>query len=489
MNEQKLIGALASINGWWNGAEVSSRIKKANTRRKIFYDLFNNCLEDEKNITCISGPRQVGKTTLMGQLIEAQINEKKIDQKRIIYLPLDNEFLLLNSDNILIDSINVYLELIIGESLPNLKEKVYIYLDEVQSLDKWDKQLKSYIDSYPNIKFIISGSSQTKLHNDASESLVGRIQFRVVLPFKFREFLEFTMGEEFPAELKFATVNLRDSLKKSIAQNDPRELYKRISSLNLSLGDKIHKIKKQLEIYLIKGGYPGALEFGENYDKALERIKTDLELTVFKDIHKIFKTRNSEDLMTLLTLVASSSGQKVNYSRLASSIGIDRRVVADYLSYTKLLYMTSESPFYQTSKYRQAEKMNKIYLVDTGQRNALVGKMNGDLMNECEAGLIIQTAVYNHASRLKFCLTGHSEHETYYWENQGKEVDVVIDLPLFVLPIESKSKNTNGAEASIKKFIDENKKKTSWGMVINNDELKLNENVLYVPLWAFLFMC
>jgi len=231
------------------------------------------------------------------------------------------------------------------------------------------------------------------------------------------------------------------------------------------------------------------LEFGENYDKALERIKTDLELTVFKDIHKIFKTRNSEDLMTLLTLVASSSGQKVNYSHLSSSIGIDRRVVADYLSYTKLLYITSESPFYKVNKYKQAEKMNKIYLVDTGQRNALVGKMNHDILNESEAGLIIQTAVYNHASRLKFYLTGHSEYETYYWENHGKEVDVVIDLPLFILPIESKSKNTNGAEASIKKFIEENKKKTSWGIVINNNELKLNENILYLPLWIFLFMC
>ncbi len=488
MDEQKLIGALASINGWWNGAEVSSRIKKVNTRRKIFFDLFENCLKDEKNITCISGPRQVGKTTLMGQLIEAQIKERRVEPERIIYIPLDSEFLLLNSDNVLIDSLKVYAEFILGESLQNLKSKIYIYLDEVQSLDNWEKQLKSYVDSYPHLKFVISGSSQIKLHKDASESLVGRIQFRVVLPFKFKEFLEFALGEKRSSELEFSAVNLRESLKKSISEKDPKHFYKQITKLNLSLGEEIHKIKKQLEVYLIKGGYPGVLEFGEDYNRALERIKTDLELTVFKDIHRIFKTRNSEDLMTLLTLMASSSGQKVNYSRLSSSIGIDRRVVADYLSYTKLLYMTSESPFYQVSKYRQAEKMNKIYLVDTGQRNALLGRMNKEILNEPEAGLIIQTAVYNHASRLRFFLTNHQEYETYYWENQGKEVDVIIDLPIFVLPIESKSNNTDGAESSIKKFIEDNKK-SSWGIIVNSNELKLNKNVLYIPLWVFLLMC
>ena len=193
MNEQKLISTLTSINVWWNGQEIPKKIKKADTRRKVFFDLANNCLKDIENISCISGPRQVGKTTLMGQLMDFQLNEKNLDPKRIIYVPIDNEAVLLDSDDILMDSLKIYFDYVLGEAPQNLSEPVYVYLDEIQSLENWAKKLKSYVDVYSNLKFIISGSSHTKLYQDSAESLVGRIHFRLVLPFKFKEFLDYNM--------------------------------------------------------------------------------------------------------------------------------------------------------------------------------------------------------------------------------------------------------------------------------------------------------
>lgn len=486
-NEQALLSALTSINTWWSGAAVPARIKKSDNRRKVFYDLAKNCLEDNK-ITSISGPRQVGKTTLMGQLIEHQIKEKKIDPKRVLYIPIDNQLLILNADNILVDCLKAYFDYVLREAPEALKSKIYVYLDEIQSLDNWAKQVKTYYDSYAQIKLILSGSSHTKLYTDASESLVGRIEFRLVLPFKFKEFLEFNMGASMSSPLQYSTPGLRTALKQSIKEGNPNKLHAALAQLQVVISSELPQIKKFLDMYLIKGGYPGLLEYGENYDKSLEQLKTDLELTVYKDIYKIFSTRNTSDLMSLLTLMASSSGQKINYTKLSSTLGIDRRVVADYLSYTKLLYLTSESPAYKNSKYRQAEKMNKAYLVDIGHRNALLGKMNKDLLNESEAGLVIQTAVYNHASRLKFYLSKHSEYEIYYWEDENSEVDVVLDIPIFVLPIEVKSKSGDKGMAAIHKFIEKNKK-SSWGMIVTKDEFKLEKNILFMPVWAFLLMC
>ena len=485
MNEQKIASTLYSINSWWSGLGVPPRIKKSDSKRKVFYDLVNNCLKDDK-ICSITGPRQVGKTTLMGQMMQHQI-DNGIDPKRIIYIPIDNELLNLNSDNILIDCLDVYLEHVLGEAPQALESEVYVYLDEIQSLDGWAKQIKSYYDTHKNIKFILSGSSHTKLYNDASESLVGRIQFRLVLPFKFREFLDFNLVDE-SNPLKFSTVKLRDSLKKSIEDGTPDYFYKEIFKLQTQLSLELPKIKKLLDVYLIKGGYPGLLEFKEDYDKASERLRTDLELTVYKDIHKIFKTRNSSDLMSLLVLIASSSGQKINHSRLSSAIGIDRRVIADYLYYTDLLCLTSHSPFHQSSKYRQAEKQNKAYLLDVGHRNALLGRMDNSLLASDEMGLVIQTAVFNHASRLRFYLSNYSNYEINYWEDGSHEVDLVMDLPLFVLPMEVKSKSAEKGKASVFKFMEEHKK-SKWGMIISKDELKMEKNILFMPLWAFLIMC
>ncbi|MDD5253756.1 MAG: ATP-binding protein [Candidatus Nanoarchaeia archaeon] len=487
MNEQKLISALSSINLWWKGEEVPKKIKKSENKRKIFYDLKDTCLKNDKIIS-ISGPRQVGKTTLMGQLIENQIADG-IDNKRIIYIPVDNELLILNSDNVLIDCLDIYFNLFLGETPEHLKSMVYVYLDEIQSLQNWAKQIKSYADSFEKIKFIISGSSHTKLYADASESLVGRINFRIILPFKFREFLEYYMPKR-SRQCEFSSVDLRNALNKSIKEKNPNSFYRELTRLKLNISSELPQIKKVLEDYLIKGGYPGLLVFTEkDYDKALERIKTDLELTVYKDIHKIFNTRNSSELMSLLSLLSSSSGQKINYSRLSDSLSIDRRVVSNYINYTKLVYLVSESPFYKSNTYKKIEKMNKVYLLDNGHRNALLGRMDKGLLNEPESGLIIQTVVFNHISRLKFILSNYTNTEVCYWEdNLDNEVDIIMDLPIVLLPIEVKSKSGDDGVKAIYKFMEEHKK-SEWGVIITHDELKLEKNILFVPLWALLLMC
>ena len=488
MNEQNLLATLNSINTWWQGNKVPTTIKKSDQKRKIFYELSKNCLGGNR-ICAISGPRQVGKTTLMGQLIEYQI-EQKVDPKRILYLAGDNTVLLMNANQLLIDCLTVYFKFILNENPESIKERIYVYIDEVQSLENWGKQVKSYYDAYPNIKFIISGSSNTKLYNDAAESLVGRIDFRPVLPMKFREFLEFTMKEsDMSKKLQFSTNDLREALKDSLEIGTPRRLYDTLTRIQLGVTPEMPQIRKQLETYLIKGGNPGLLEFKEDFDKAFERIKTDLELTVYKDIHRIFNTRNSSDLMTMLTLLASSSGQKVNYTKIGSAIGIDQRVVKNYLSYTQLLYLVAKSPFFKDNKYRQAEKNNKAYIVDVGHRNALLGKMSLNILNEADFGLVIQTAVFNHASRLRFWLSNKKDYEIFYWEDDYGEVDIIIDLPGHTIPIEVKSRSGEKGVDTIKRFINKNDKKSKWGIIVTKDELRLDNNILFMPLWAFLIMC
>ena len=487
LNEERLIDILFTINPWWKNLPVPPSIKKSEGRRKVFYEIVKYAIEDNR-VLSLSGPRQVGKTTLMGQLIDYQIKEKGVVPKRIFYLPVDNELVRVNSDNILMDCMRIFVDTLLGEQIDQLKNKVYVYLDEIQAMKDWSKSIKTYLDAYPNIKFVMAGSSQTKLHIDASESLVGRILYRIMLPFKFREFIEYHLAQR-SETLDFSAGQLRGAFQASLKQETPQVLYNAVKRLKIELVNELPEIKKLLNVYLIKGGYPGILGYHEEYDRSVQRLKTDLELTVYKDIHKIFNTRNSDEIMNLLTLLATSSGQKINYTKLSNSLGIDRRVLANYLGYLRLLYLSIESPFYKQNRYKRVEKMDKVYLVDTGHRNVLLGKMSKELTIDQSFGLVIQTAVFNHASRLKSFLTNYVDYEINYWEEGGYEVDVIIDLQTTITPIEVKSTNGKKGIPAVKKFIQEHQKRSKWGIVITREECELQENILLMPLWAFMLMC
>ncbi len=487
MDEQKLISTLQSINTWWTGRPVPKTIKKAENKRMIFYHLFDECLP-KSEIIAITGPRQVGKTTLMGQMIEKQIISQKVDPKRIVYVPLDSDILEMYSENVLFDSLTVFFDFIVKEAPDNLSSKVYVYLDEVQAIEKWTDKLKAY-ELYDNIKFIVSGSSQSKLMQDASESLVGRILFKPVMPMKFREVMEFHIPRDKQShQLEYSASILRQSLEKSLSLGDPTELYQTIKRLRVEIYAELPKIKKILNDYLIKGGYPGVLKL--KYSEASEKLDTYLQLVVYKDIYRIFKTRKPSEIMNLLIYLATASGQKINYDSASRKLGIDPRVVARYIDHLKVVFLVKESPVFISKRLKRVTKSKKVYVSDVGHRNVLLRALSENILLNSDAGLVIQTAVFDHACRLRFFLTGHREHEIFYWENGKGEVDIVVQLlDGKALPIEVKSRSGKTGVASIKRFISKNKKKCKWGIIVTHDELRIQDDVLLIPLWAFLLMC
>ena len=158
------------------------------------------------------------------------------------------------------------------------------------------------------------------------------------------------------------------------------------------------------------------------------------------------------------------------------------------MDYMKLVFLIEESPFYKSNITKKIEKNNKVYLIDAGHRNALVGKMGKEILNEPEIGLVMQTVVFNHARNLKFHLSKYTDYEICYWEDKESEVDVIINLPILLLPTEVKLKSGSKGVKGIKKFIQQHKE-SKWGMIITKNELKIEENILFMPLWAFLLMC
>lgn len=485
MNEQELVESLTRINRWWTGGEVPGRIKKAEFKRRDFHSLKEILEEDE--IISIIGPRQVGKTTVIGQLIEHQL-EKGVNPERVMYIPLDNTRLRTASDDVLKDCMDIFEDYRLEKEFGSLEEKCYIYLDEVQSLDNWSEKLKDYYDTYDKIKFVTSGSSSLEIEKGNSESLVGRVLRRTMLPLKFVETVRY---EEIIDGLNDDCRELRRSFQEAVEEDEFEEFFEDMKKFNASLVNSKKEIQDLLQEYFIKGGYPGVLD--ADYDSAYEKLNNDLELTVYRDIRNIFNIQTPENMEQLLSVVADSTGQKIQPKKISDIVGNDPRTVKNHISHLENVYVMSSSPPFFKNKKKSISKDNKYYILDPGHRNVLLSQMDKQLFEDAtERGLTAQTVAMNHASRLQYYLSGHRDAEVKYWQplNQSTEVDLVLDHSNYLIPIEVKyTDQLRGSDRKgLYKFI-ENFDEAEFGIILTKDRLGKKNNLYYIPIWLFCLIC
>jgi len=107
MDDTQILGLLNRINTWWDGEDVPESLRKATHRRRDF-STARDRLDDGRQIIIIRGPRQVGKTTLCGQLIESLVENQLVPAERILYLNIENSQFLSSPDDVIQNSLDVY---------------------------------------------------------------------------------------------------------------------------------------------------------------------------------------------------------------------------------------------------------------------------------------------------------------------------------------------------------------------------------------------
>src|SRR5262249_10313350 len=154
-------------------------------------------------IEAVRGPRQVGKTTGIHQIIEDLIGAGR-NPKDIIFVRFDLE-LLREEPGSLRSILRWYVENIRQRSL-NDGKPAYLFLDEIHKLRGWDQEIKHTWDTF-RVRMLVTGSSSVLVARGGRESLAGRI-FTTELPtFSFREVLECwrpKIAEYLPPRIRFA---------------------------------------------------------------------------------------------------------------------------------------------------------------------------------------------------------------------------------------------------------------------------------------------
>lgn len=276
-------------------------------RRTLESIVLNHCYQGK--IILIMGARQVGKTTLLRQLV-SKLREP------VAWLNLDEGDL---RQELTLARTSTEIRRVFGQNHP------VVILDEAQQIPDIGRKLKLFHDTFPEVQIIASGSSAFDLQNSMHEPLTGRKLVFHLFPLSYAE--------------------LRD-------YHSVREEQRLL----------IHR--------LIFGAYPEVVNRPGNEKMILQEISSSY---LYKDILQIEGIRKSSMIEKLLIALALQLGQEVKYHELASLVGgIDPATVEKYLDLLERTYVIFKLPALSRNLRNELKKGKKYYFYDNGIRNVLI---------------------------------------------------------------------------------------------------------------------
>lgn len=267
-----------------------------------------------------------------------------------------------------------------------------IYLDEIQHLDEAGLFLKGLVDRRPPCPILATGSSSYHLRAKTRESLAGRARRARLFPFSL---------DEITADVAAAGPAVRASVR--------RERFAR---------------------HAIVGGFPAAW-LGERPDEELAGL---LEAVVIRDASDLYRIQRPDAFRSLLALAARQAGNLVNLSEWASLTGVSVPTVASYLDIMEESHLLVRLPIYAGGRRSELTQAPKVYFVDSGLRNRLVGDFS-ELNARADRGAVVESWLFSelwkslpHAAPLRF------------WRTRGgAEVDFVIGDADALIAVEVKA--------------------------------------------------
>jgi len=404
--------ALTLLNEWWKSGVVSENLAKA-YKRKVFDEAWG-LLNKHRQLLLITGLRRVGKSTLLYQLISSLIGNG-IKASNIVYFSFD-----IASAEI-VKILNAYTSL---TGIDWKKEKVYVFLDEVQKLKAWSSQVKFIYDAFPNIRLVLSGSASLQLENEAKSNLVGRYFIIDMKPLSIIEYYELKTGKRIE-RFELYESELRNDLENYIKKPFP-EIVNWESDAEIKM-----YIKESVVAKITRGDLPDA--FG-NVNFAL--------------------------LEGLLNLFYSKPGMIINTDRLASDFQVSKTTIENHLFYLEFAKLIRILKNYRPNISTASRKLKKVYPYNASLALAIAN---------IEWPYAIETVV---ASALD---------SNYYWRMGNKEVDFVMTNPLVPIEVKASREVDNEALNALVYFM--KRYKVHKGVLVYNGEVeKKVSNINILPL-------
>jgi predicted AAA+ superfamily ATPase len=383
----------------------------------------------------VLGARQVGKTTLLGQILPHGPRfdlEKQGDFDRI---QRDPDFF-----------------------LSQYKEPISI--DEAQMLPALFPALRVAIDADRKRagRYLLSGSSSPALLTQLTESLAGRLAV-------------FELGG---LTLEEVEGDSSGPLYESLMKGDTHGL----AAL------KPHRTTGQLLEKCVKGGYPEPfLKYRKDPKLFSLWMDSYFQTYIQRDIRALFPGLDIQSYRKFIPMLAGASGQLLNLSEFARSLAVSQPTVRSYLDIAHGTFVWRLLPGYHKNVVKRVVKMPRGHMRDSGLVNHLLRNRSVEdfsshpLSGRVWEGFVIEEVLNGFANRLM------AVESFFYRTHNGAEIDLVLEGDFGLLPIEIKlgARTPPSALTALREFVDEHR--LPFGIVINNatETAWLEKKIIQIP--------
>ena len=254
--------------------------------------------------------------------------------------------------------------------------KRLVFLDEAQRIENIGLSLKIAVDNFPNVQIVATGSSSFELSNRINEPLTGRKHEFHLYPFSI---------------------------------NELQQIYSWPEVLRI------------LETRMLFGMYPEIIQASQDEVKAL--LRSIASSYLYKDVLQYQNIKNHDILERLLQVLALQIGNEVSYNELATSLGINKKTVANYIQILEKAFVIFRLGPFSRNLRKELTKLRKIYFYDTGIRNALVNNFNNLNLRQ-DVGALWENFIIS--ERLKFNNNRGKDVNVYFWRtHEQQEIDYI----------------------------------------------------------------
>jgi len=367
--------------------------------RKLLYGFWEDKLEDVRErtrelsfvdqdfVNDIVGLRGSGKTYLMFYIVK--LLEKSFGREQFVYLNCEHRSIY----PLKLENLNYLITFIHQEGL--LNKRVFLLLDEVQTVDGWEVFVKSVYDEFKGkIKIIVSGSVRSLLSKEYGKLLSGRHVTIKNFPLSFQEFLNFRGIEA-----------------------------KRITE------EKEAKLKKLCEDYVKFGSLPKFVLTGEK--QYLEEAFNDI---IERDIKSRVDVRKKEVVDDLAALLSERVSSYISFTKIRNILRekgyrISTDLVIKYTSIFSDVFLFHFLPIF-SPKYSSVIKSDKkVYIADNGLFSIFPLKISenfGRLMENIVFTELLKRGL--ETSKNIFYWKDHQQHEVDFVIKEGLEVKHLIQV-------------------------------------------------------------
>lgn len=393
-------------------------------------------LNTQYSAILITGPRQVGKTTMLKKLME----EENISRE---YVTLDDfeERQLAKNDPAMFFQLH----------------KPPVFIDEVQYAPELFPYIKMAIDKNHNPgDFWLTGSQIFKLMKGVQESLAGRIAVLSMSSLSQREIFG---GDAAPFNIE---LDLLSERSKQIAAADTAEMFERIYNGGMPA--------------LVSGQYTDRSIFYSGY------ISTFIE----RDVRNLSGAIDSLKFYNFITAAAARAGQLINYKSIADDADIDQVTAKNWLNIMETLGLIFYLHPYSNNVLKRTIKTPKLYFYDTGLVCYLTKWSSPETaMNGAMSGALLENYTVSEIMKSYQC-TAADPYVYYYRDRDAKEIDVIIEKDGKLHPLEiKKTAAPKKGVTAVFDVIDKSPLERGAGavMCMSDKPGAFDRDNLIVPIW------